>query len=70
MYVCMYVCMYVYTHTHTLFPGIGGQSAVIMNPAADDLPAKCGHEINFFNKRSRSMIICLWSREAGVLKLR
>lgn len=46
------------------FPGLGGQSAPVMNPTAANIPAKCGHEINFFYGRSRSMIVALWALDS------
>lgn len=60
------------------FPGLGGQSAIVMNPTAEEIPPKCGHEINFFAQpeskfKSRSMIVALWaldkSGKAPVLRL-
>jgi len=47
------------------FPGLGGQSAPVMNPTAADISPKCGHEINFFYGRSRSMIVALWALDAA-----
>jgi hypothetical protein len=47
------------------FPGLGLQSAIVMNPTVSDLPPKCGHEINFFNRRSRSMIVALWTLDTA-----
>ena len=47
------------------FEGLGLQSAIIMDPTVPDLPPKCGHEINFFHRRSRSMIVALWALDAA-----
>jgi|694.fasta_scaffold06932_8 hypothetical protein len=43
------------------FPGAGGQSSLRVDAEAP----RFGHEINLFQGRSRSMLVLLWSREAG-----
>lgn len=43
------------------FAGAGGQSSL----AVDDTQPRFGHEVNLFFGRSRSMLVLLWSPEAG-----